>query len=351
MMVSHGVTWQGALPGCRAFFMQDDCQEMTALDLPNYQDVIRASAVLDGVVNRTPVLRSPLADARAGAQLFFKCENFQRTGAFKFRGAYYAIARLSEEQRRAGVVAYSSGNHAQAVALAARLLGTHAVILMPADAPMAKRAATEGYGGQVLTYDRYRDDRIAMAEAFVRDEGRVLLSPYDHADVIAGQGTAALELLQDQTDLDLLVTPIGGGGLISGSALALRALRPGARLIGVEPALGNDAQQSLRSGVLHHITAPRTIADGATTTHLGDRTFAILCRDVDDVVTVTDEELRETLVFLAQRLKLIVEPTGCLGAAALLHGKIALRPGQRAAAILSGGNVDMTALAGYLAAA
>lgn len=331
--------------------MQDDWQGTAVLDLPDYQDVLRARTVLDGVAHHTPVMRSTQADARAGAQLFFKCENFQRAGAFKFRGAYYAIARLSPAQRRAGVVAYSSGNHAQAVALAARLLGTHAVILMPEDAPAAKRTATREYGGEVIYYDRYRDDRIAMAHALARERNLVLISPYDQTDVIAGQGTAALELFEDVPDLDMVLTPIGGGGLLSGSALVARALRPGARVIGVEPALGNDAQQSLRSGVLQHIAAPRTIADGATTTHLGDRTFAILCRDVDDIVTVTDDELRETLVFLAQRLKIVVEPTGCLGAAALLHGKVALQPGQRAGVILSGGNVDLAALAGYLASA
>ncbi|AWP86177.1 threo-3-hydroxy-L-aspartate ammonia-lyase [Bordetella bronchiseptica] len=317
--------------------------------LPTYADVEQAAATLAGVAHRTPVLTSATADAMAGAQVFFKCENFQRMGAFKFRGGYNAIARLTPEQRRAGVVTFSSGNHAQAIALAARLQGVQATIIMPQDAPAAKRAATEGYGGRVVTYDRYSEDREAIARRLHEETGATLIPPYDHADVIAGQGTVAKELFDEVGELDFLFVCLGGGGLLAGSALAARALSPACRVYGVEPAAGNDGQQSLRKGEIVTIAAPKSIADGAVTTHLGRLTFAIIQQQVADILTVSDAELVQSMRFFAERMKMVVEPTGCLAATAALRKLIPEAAGKRVGVIISGGNVDLPVYARLLA--
>lgn len=317
--------------------------------LPTYADVEQAAATLAGVAHRTPVLTSATADAIAGAQVFFKCENFQRMGAFKFRGGYNAIARLTPEQRRAGVVTFSSGNHAQAIALASRLQGVQATIIMPQDAPAAKRAATEGYGGRIVTYDRYSEDREAIARRLQEETGATLIPPYDHADVIAGQGTAAKELFDEVGELDYLFVCLGGGGLLSGSALAARALSPACRVYGVEPEAGNDGQQSLRKGEIVTIAAPKSIADGAVTTHLGLLTFAIIRQHVTDILTVSDAELVQSMRFFAERMKMVVEPTGCLAATAALRKRIPEAAGKRVGVIISGGNVDLPAYARLLA--
>jgi len=319
---------------------------MTAL--PTYADVVAAATRLEGRAHRTPVLRSRTADDALGAELFFKCENFQRMGAFKFRGAFNALARFDERQRRGGVVAFSSGNHAQAVALAAKLLGMPAVIVMPHDAPAAKVAATKGYGGEIVAYDRYAEDREAIGRGLAEARGMTLIPPYDHADVIAGQGTAAKELFDAVGPLDALFVCLGGGGLLSGSALAARALAPGCRIYGVEPEAGNDGQRSFRSGAIVHIETPQTIADGAQTQHLGALTFAIIRRDVDDIFTASDAELVEGMRFFAERMKMVVEPTGCLGFAAARRMRAELA-GKRVGVLISGGNVDLPRFASLLA--
>ncbi|MFZ9334529.1 MAG: threo-3-hydroxy-L-aspartate ammonia-lyase [Burkholderiaceae bacterium] len=320
-------------------------------DLPTFDDVRAAAGRLRGQAHRTPVLRSASADALGGAQFFFKCENFQRMGAFKFRGAYNALARFSPEQRKAGVVAFSSGNHAQAVALSARMLGIRAIILMPLDAPAAKVQATRGYlegtGGEVVQFDRYTQDREALCAQIAAERGMTIIPPYDHPDVIAGQGTAGLELLEDVGPLDALWVCLGGGGLLSGCALAARALAPQCKVYGVEPAAGNDGQRSLREGKIVHIDTPRTIADGAQTQHLGRYTFEVIRSQVDDIHTATDEQLIEAMRFFAQRMKIVVEPTGCLGFAGALHAGVALE-GQRVGVIISGGNVDLARYAQWL---
>ena len=320
---------------------------MSESTLPTYDDVVAAAARIAGQAHRTPVLTSRIADEETGAQLFFKCENLQRMGAFKFRGAYNALARFDADQRRAGVVAFSSGNHAQAIALSARLLGMPATIVMPQDAPASKIAATRGYGAQVVTYDRYTEDREQIGRDLAARHGYTLVPPYDHADVIAGQGTAAKELLEEVGPLDAFFVCLGGGGLLSGSALATRALAPQCRLYGVEPEAGNDGQQSFRSGAIVHIDTPRTIADGAQTQHLGQLTFPIIRRDVDDILTVSDDQLKEAMRFFATRMKLVVEPTGCLGFAAARAMKDQLR-GKRVGVLISGGNVDIDRYAALL---
>ena len=317
-------------------------------DAPTYDDVIAAARRLDGHALRTPVLTSRTANAELGAELFFKCENLQRMGAFKFRGAFNALAQFDPAQRRAGVVAFSSGNHAQAIALAARLLGIPATIVMPHDAPAAKVAATRGYGGKVVGYDRYTEDREAIGRRLAADEGLTLIPPYDHPHVIAGQGTAAKELFEEVGELDALFVCLGGGGLLGGSALATHALSPRCRLYGVEPAAGNDGQQSLRSGAIVRIDVPQTIADGAQTQSLGRYTFDIIRRHVDDILTVSDAQLVECMRFFAERMKLVVEPTGCLGYAAAREMKAQLA-GQRVGIILSGGNVDLARFAALIA--
>ncbi|MDB5943569.1 MAG: serine dehydratase [Ramlibacter sp.] len=316
--------------------------------IPTYEDVAAAAGRLLGHAHRTPVLRSSTADSRLGAQLHFKCENFQRMGAFKFRGAYNALSRFSAGQRRGGVLAFSSGNHAQAIALSARLLQMPAAILMPLDAPASKVEATIGYGAEVIQYDRYTQDREALAERLASERGMTLIPPYDHPDVIAGQGTAAKELFEEVGELDALFVCLGGGGLLGGSALAARALSPRCKVYGVEPEAGNDGQQSLRLGRIVDIATPRTIADGAQTQHLGKFTFEIIRRDVDDILTASDEQLVEAMRFFAERMKMIVEPTGCLSFAAACHAGLQLR-GKRVGILVSGGNVDLkrfAALAG-----
>jgi threonine dehydratase len=269
-------------------------------------------------------------------------------GAFKFRGAFNALSQFDAQQRKAGVVAFSSGNHAQAIALSARLLGMPATIVMPKDAPAAKVAATQGYGGQVVLYDRYSEDREAIGAKLAQERGMTLIPPYDHAHVIAGQGTAAKELFEEVGALDALFVCLGGGGLLSGSALATRALSPKTRLYGVEPQAGNDGQQSFRSGSIVHIDTPQTIADGAQTQHLGEITFEIIRRDVDDILTATDAQLIECMRFFASRMKMVVEPTGCLGLAAARQMKDSLK-GQRVGVIVSGGNVDLARMCALLA--
>ena len=310
------------------------------LHLPSYEDVLAASRRIEGHAHRTPVMTSRTIDREMGAQLFFKCENLQRMGAFKFRGAFNALSKFDAGQRRAGVVTFSSGNHAQAIALSAALLGMASTIVMPNDAPASKVAATRGYGGQLVLYDRYSEDREEISRTLAEDQGLTLIPPYDHPDVIAGQGTAAKELFEEVGALDALFVCLGGGGLLSGSALATRALAPQCKLYGVEPEAGNDGQQSFRSGAIVHIDTPTTIADGAQTQHLGAYTFAIIRRDVDDIRTASDRQLIDCMRFFAARMKLIVEPTGCLGLAAAREMKTQLQ-GQRIGIILSGGNVDI----------
>ncbi|HEX2556045.1 MAG TPA: threo-3-hydroxy-L-aspartate ammonia-lyase [Microvirga sp.] len=316
--------------------------------LPTYADVAAAAERIAGHAHRTPVLTSRTADARTGARLFFKAENLQRGGAFKFRGAYNAVARLDADAKRRGVVAFSSGNHAQAIAYAGALQGVPTVIIMPHDAPPMKVAATKGYGAEVVGYDRYKEDREAIGRRLSAERGLTLIPPYDHDDVLAGQGTAAKELFEEAGPLDLLFVCLGGGGLLAGSALAAQALSPGCRVIGVEPEAGNDGQQSFRAGHVVRIPVPSTIADGAQTTSLGSRTFPIIKALVEDVVTVSDAQLVGAMRFFAERMKIVVEPTGCLAAAAALDGAVPVQ-GQRVGVILSGGNVDPAALARYLA--
>lgn len=318
------------------------------MQLPTYDDVIAAAARLRGQAHRTPVLRSSTADARWGAQFFFKCENFQRMGAFKFRGAFNALSKFDAAQRKGGVIAFSSGNHAQAVALSARLLSMPAVIVMPEDAPAAKMAATRGYGAEVVTYDRFTEDREALTKRLAEERGMTMIPPYDHPDVLAGQGTAVKELIEEAGALDQLFVCLGGGGLLSGSALSARALAPACKVYGVEPEAGNDGQQSLRAGRIVHIDTPRTIADGAQTQHLGEYTFGIIRRDVDDIFTVSDAQLVEAMRFFAERMKMVVEPTGCLAFAGAIAAGRAIE-GQRVGVVVSGGNVDLSRFAALLA--
>jgi threo-3-hydroxy-L-aspartate ammonia-lyase len=305
-----------------------------------FADVEAAAARIEGIAHRTPVMTSRTADARADAKLFFKCENLQRGGAFKFRGAYNTIATLNADQRRHGVVAYSSGNHAQAVAFAGRLQGVATTIVMPKDAPAAKVSATREYGGEVIFYDRYTENREEICAALAAERGLAVISPFDHPQVIAGQGTAARELFQLVGEIDVLFVCLGGGGLLSGSALAANALSPRCRVIGVEPEAGNDGQQSFRAGRVIRIPVPHSIADGALTTFLGDHTFPIIRALVNDIVTVSDAMLIDTMRFFAERMKIVVEPTGCLGAAAALSKQFH-RPGERVGVLISGGNIDL----------
>ncbi|WP_095171627.1 threo-3-hydroxy-L-aspartate ammonia-lyase [Pseudomonas sp. Irchel 3H3] len=317
------------------------------ITLPTYQDVVDAATRLEGAANVTPVLTSRTIDEEVGAKVFFKCENYQRTGSFKFRGAYNSLAKFSEEQRRGGVVAFSSGNHAQGIALAAKLLKIPATIVMPTDAPAAKVAATRGYGAEVVFYDRYTEDREAIARALAAKHGMTLIPSYDHPDVLSGQGTAAKELFESVGQLDALFVGLGGGGMLSGTTLATRALAPACAVIGVEPEAGNDGQQSFNSGEIVHIDTPDTIADGAQTQHLGNYTFPIILNGVNRIVTVTDEELISAMKFFVQRMKIVVEPTGCLGLAAVRKFKDELR-GQRVGVIITGGNIDIDKLGKFL---
>jgi len=318
-----------------------------AVELPTYDDVARAAGRLDGVAHRTPVLTSRTLDERLGARVFLKAENLQRMGAFKFRGAYNAISRLSAAERGRGILTFSSGNHAQAVALASRLLGAAATIVMPADAPAPKRRATEGYGARVVPYDPRTQDREEVARRLQAQGDPVLVPPFDHADVIAGQGTAAKELFEEAGPLDVLLVPCGGGGLLSGSALAATALSPGCRVIGVEPEAGDDATRSFKTGTLQTVKNPHTIADGARTPSLGRLTFPLVRRHVADMMTVSDEDLLYTLRFLWERMKLVVEPTGALGLAAAYQRRLHVAS-RRVGVILSGGNADVPAVAEML---
>ncbi len=322
---------------------------MSQPNLPTYADVAAAAERIAGFAHRTPVLTSRTVDEMLGAQLFFKCENFQRMGAFKFRGAFNALSRFDAAQRKAGVVAFSSGNHAQAIALSAKLLGMPATIVMPHDAPAAKVAATRGYGGRVVIYDRYKDDREQIGRDLAEQEGLTLIPPYDHPDVIAGQGTAAAELFAEVGALDAVFAPLGGGGLMSGTALAARELSPGAELYGVEPEAGNDGQRSLAAGSIVRIDTPKTIADGAQTQYLGQLTFAILRRELTAILTASDAELVDAMRLFASRMKMFVEPTGCLGFAAARQMKDRLA-GKRVGVIVSGGNVDIARFCELMAA-
>lgn len=320
---------------------------MTIFSTPTARDVRLAAARIAGRVHRTPVFTSSNVNASTGAEVFFKCEQFQRMGAFKIRGAMNALLNMNKSQRAKGVVAYSSGNHAQGIALAAKELGIKAVIVMPFDAPSSKKAATLDYGAQVVEYDRLNDDRVAITLRLQKKFGYTFIPPYDHPDVIAGQGTAALELFEQVGDLDMLFVPVGGGGLISGSALIIRDVSPGCKVIGVEPDAGNDGQQSLRAGYIVSINTPITLADGAQTPALGTLTFPVIQENVSDIVTVSDEQLLEAMRFLAERMNVVVEPTGCLAAAAVFQMRNQLA-GKRVGVILSGGNVDMAHYAGLL---
>ncbi len=314
----------------------------------NFDDITQAAARIAGIANRTPVLTSRTANDLWGAELFFKCENFQRMGAFKFRGAYNALAQFSPEQKKLGVCAFSSGNHAQGIALSAQILGIPAAIVMPLDSPAVKLAATRGYGAEVITYDRYTEDRMAIGQKLADERGMTLIPPYDHAHVMAGQGTAALELLQEVGQLDALLVCLGGGGLISGCAVAAKHLNPKIRVIGVEPEAGNDAQQSKAAGKIIKIDTPKTIADGAQTQFVGQLTFPVIQALVDDIVTVSDAHLIEAMRFAASRMKMVIEPTGGLAMAAAMQGVVGIK-GQRVGVLISGGNVDIAQLAKYLA--
>jgi threonine dehydratase len=308
-----------------------------------YADVAAASERLAGHAHRTPVMTSRTVDARTGARVFFKCENFQRMGAFKFRGAFNALAQLPGEARARGVLAYSSGNHAQAVALAGRELGIRVTIVMPQDAPKVKVDATRGYGAEVVLYDKHTTSREALSERIAAERGLAVIPPFDHAHVVAGQGTAAKELIEDAGPLDYLFVPCGGGGLISGCALAAAALSPGCRVIGVEPAAGDDATRSFRSKTLQSCNNPETIADGARTHSLGRVTFPMVLALVHDMSTVSDAELLAGMLTLWERMKIVVEPTGALGAAGLFERGFPVA-GKRVGVIVSGGNVDFAAV-------
>jgi threonine dehydratase len=310
--------------------------DVTFNDVAQAHERIRAQAL------RTPALTSTTVDARTGAKVFFKCENFQRMGAFKFRGAYNALSQLAPEARSRGVVAFSSGNHAQAVALAGKLLGIPATIVMPEDAPKVKLEATRGYGAEVVSYKK-NENREEVARKISSEKGLTLIPPFNHPHIVAGQGTAAKELIEETGPLDFLLVPCGGGGLLSGCAVAAKHLSPACRVIGVEPAAGDDGTRSFKSGKMVSIPVPDTIADGARTTSLGDLTFALIRRHVDDMLTVTDEELLKAMFFLWERMKFVVEPTGALAACALLEGKVRAQ-GKRVGVVISGGNVDLKAM-------
>jgi len=305
----------------------------------SFDDIAAAHERIRAQARRTPVLTSATIDALTGASVFFKCENFQRMGAFKFRGAYNALAQLGPEEKKRGVLAFSSGNHAQAVALAGKILGIKAVIVMPEDAPRVKLEATRGYGAEVVTYEKGHN-REEISAKLVKQRNLSLIPPFDHPHIIAGQGTAAKELIEDAGVLDALLVPCGGGGLLSGCAVAARRLLPDCRVIGVEPAAGDDATQSFKTKTLKTIDVPDTIADGARTTSLGKLTFPLVLNNVSDMLTVTDEELLRSMFFLWERMKVVVEPTGALAASALLNQKLQSKD-LRVGVILSGGNVDL----------
>jgi len=308
----------------------------------NFENVLAAKALLLGQANATPVMTSRTLNQLAGSEIFLKCENFQRIGAFKFRGAYNAISRLSDDEKSRGVITFSSGNHAQAVALVGQLLEVETTVVMPEDAPQIKRAATEAYGARVIDYDAHEKTREEIAGVLQKEHGYTMIPPYDHPDVIAGQGTAALELIEELDSLDMLLVPCGGGGLLSGSALAAKGLQPMCRVIGIEPELADDAVRSFRTGKLHTVKNPPTIADGTRTPSLGKFTFPLVRKYVDDMQTVTEKAIIEAVQFMFYRMKLVVEPSGALGVAALVSGKVAAR--GRVGVIISGGNIDGTTM-------
>ena len=306
----------------------------------SFQDILSASDTLEGVANTTPVMTSRTLDQMAGARFFLKCENFQRTGAFKFRGAYNALSRLTDEERKRGVLTYSSGNHAQAIALSGQLLGIPTTIIMPEDAPQIKKQATRGYGATVVTYDKHTVAREELAKQMMAETGMTLIPPYDHADVVAGQGTVGYELLQAVPDLDMLFVCCGGGGLLSGCAIAARSMQPECRVFGVEPEAGDDATRSFRTKTLQSVHNPDTIADGARTPYLGALTFPLVLEYVDDMMTVPDTALVDAMRFCWQRMKIIIEPTGVLALAGALSGQVDVK-GARVGIVISGGNVDL----------
>ncbi len=318
------------------------------MNSPRFADVESAAHQIAGVAHKTPVATSRSVNDRVGAELFFKCENLQRAGAFKFRGAYNALSRLGAEERRRGVVAFSSGNHAQAIALAGQLLDIPRVIVMPNDAPVVKRLATAAYGGEIVLYDREREDREAIGQRLAAERGLTVIPPYNHANIIAGAGTAALELFAEVGPLDLLLVPCGGGGLLGGSALAAHSLSPSCRIVGIEPAAGDDANRSFRSGQLQTVHNPQTVADGARTPSLGSLTFPLVLEYVTDMAVVDDAALLRSMFYLWERLKMIVEPTGALAAAAALEGRVNVA-GKRVGIILSGGNVDLSQVSAWIA--
>lgn len=313
---------------------------LETIEIPTAEDIERAASRLVSQAHRTPVFTSRSVDQRVGARVFFKCENLQRAGAFKFRGAYNTLAQLPAAERRRGVLAYSSGNHAQAVALAGSFLGIPATIVMPNDAPSVKLQATRAYGGDVVLYDRATTDREALGQHLAKERGLTIVPPYDHSQIVAGQGTVAKELFEETGQLDLLLTPCGGGGLLSGSAIAAATWSPACHVIGVEPATADDAARSFRTKTLQTVHNPETIADGARTPSLGRITFAAVMQYVADIITVDDDEIVRAMRYLAERMKIVVEPTGAMAAAAVLEGRIDVE-GRRVGIILSGGNVDL----------
>ncbi|CAK7193043.1 L-threo-3-hydroxyaspartate ammonia-lyase [Commensalibacter sp. Nvir] len=313
----------------------------------SYEDIVQASNILKTKAVQTPVFTSRTANQLSNATLYFKCENYQHVGAFKFRGAFNAIAKLSEDQKKRGVIAYSSGNHAQAVAYASKLHNIPALIVMPYDAPKIKMAATKEYGAEIYHYDRYTENRETIAKTIADDRGLTLIPPYDHPDVIAGQGTCAKELIEEVGELDYLFVPLGGGGLLAGSLLSAKHLLPSIRVIGIEPEAGNDVQQSLKKGEIVEIPTPKSIADGAVTTHVGYHNFEIIRHYVNDIITVPDKPLIEMMKFFAERMKMIVEPTGCLAAAAVMEKYLPVRQ-KKIGIIVSGGNVDMQQFAYWM---
>ena len=303
-------------------------------------DIQAAAKCLDGIARRTPVLTSTTVNQITNCQVFFKCENFQRTGSFKFRGAYNALSQLSESKKQKGVLAFSSGNHAQGIALAGKLLNIPTTIVMPENSPAVKQTATRGYGAEVILYNPKQISREELAQNLAREKNLEIIPPFDHPHIIAGQGTTALELIQEVRELDLLLVCCGGGGLISGCAIGTKALLPNCRIIGVEPARADDATRSFKSKILQFVNNPDTIADGARTSSLGKITFPLVLEYVDDMITVSEEAIIRTMYFIWERLKIVVEPTGVLATAALLEG-VVKSPGSRIGVIISGGNVDL----------
>lgn len=308
-----------------------------------FQRILAAQKRLHGHAHITPVMTSRTLDQRAGAGVYLKCENFQRVGAFKFRGAFNAMSQLSKGESKRGVITHSSGNHAQAIALVGRLLGIQTTIVMPDDAPAIKRAATQSYGAMIVDYNPQETTRETISRALEKKHGYVLIPPYDHVEIVAGQGTAALELFEQLQSLDMLLVPCGGGGLLSGSAVVAKERNPRCQVIGIEPELADDATRSFQTGTLHTVKNPPTIADGTRTPSLGERvTFPLVMKYVDAMKTVSEESIIEAVKFLFYRMKIVVEPSGALGVAALLSG--GLKPRGHVGVIVSGGNIDGTTM-------